>query len=46
VTLNRAIAANAPRPVVDRVFDFDDAQAAFRYFEEGTRVGKVVIRHG
>jgi NADPH:quinone reductase-like Zn-dependent oxidoreductase len=46
VRMNRAIAANALRPVIDRVFDFGDAPAAFQHFEEGTRVGKVVIRHG
>jgi NADPH:quinone reductase-like Zn-dependent oxidoreductase len=44
--MNRAIEYHGTRPVIDRVFDFDDARAAFDYFEHGSRVGKVVIRHG
>jgi NADPH:quinone reductase-like Zn-dependent oxidoreductase len=43
--MNRAIAANALRPVIDRVFEFNAAREAFQHFEEGTRIGKVVIRH-
>ena len=34
------------RPVIDRVFEFDDAPAAFEYFTAGRHVGKVVIHHG
>lgn len=44
--MNRAIAFHALRPVIDRIFDFEDARAAFEYFEHGSRIGKVVIRHG
>jgi NADPH:quinone reductase-like Zn-dependent oxidoreductase len=43
--MNRAIAANALRPVIDRVFDFEEAPAAFEYFASARHVGKVVIRH-
>lgn len=43
--MNRAIAVNGLRPIIDRVFDFDAAKAAFEYFEHGSRIGKVVIRH-
>ena len=44
--MNRAIAAQKVRPVVDRVFDFDDAPAAFDYLHSGGgRIGKIVIRH-
>lgn len=46
VQMNRAIAANTLRPVVDRAFEFDAAGDAFQYFEEGSRIGKVVIRYG
>jgi NADPH:quinone reductase-like Zn-dependent oxidoreductase len=45
VAMNRAITANKMRPVIDRVFDFDDAPAAFRYYDEMRPFGKVVIRH-
>jgi NADPH:quinone reductase-like Zn-dependent oxidoreductase len=31
------------KPVVDRVFGFDEAQAAYRYMESGSHFGKVVI---
>ena len=33
------------RPVVDRVFPFEEAAAAFDYLESGNHLGKVVIKH-
>jgi NADPH:quinone reductase-like Zn-dependent oxidoreductase len=42
--MNRAIALNRLKPVVDRVFDFADAVAAFRHLDSGAHFGKVVIR--
>jgi NADPH:quinone reductase-like Zn-dependent oxidoreductase len=45
IAMNRAIAANRLRPVIDRTFDFDDVPAAFRYFEAAQPFGKVVITH-
>jgi NADPH:quinone reductase-like Zn-dependent oxidoreductase len=44
VEMNTAIEANGIRPVVDRVFAFDDALAAYRHQASGNFVGKVVIR--
>jgi NADPH:quinone reductase-like Zn-dependent oxidoreductase len=41
--MNRAIEANAIRPIVDRVFPFDDALAAFKAHAAGRFVGKIVI---
>ncbi|KAJ7128833.1 alcohol dehydrogenase superfamily protein [Mycena crocata] len=43
--MNKLISANveATRPVVDKVFHFDDAKAAFAYLESQAHVGKVVI---
>ena len=32
------------RPVVDRVFGFDDAPAAYRHLESGRAFGKIVVR--
>lgn len=32
------------KPLVDKVFSFDDAKAAFEYLESGNHVGKVVLR--
>jgi NADPH:quinone reductase-like Zn-dependent oxidoreductase len=45
VQMNRGIAANGVRPVIDCVFEFEAAREAFQHFEEGARIGKVVIRH-
>jgi NADPH:quinone reductase-like Zn-dependent oxidoreductase len=42
--MNRAIAANQLRPVIDRVFEFEDAVAALKHLESGAHFGKVVIR--
>lgn len=42
--LGRAIAQAGVRPVVDRVFEFDQAREAYAHLESGSHVGKVVIR--
>ncbi len=44
--LNRSVELHQIRPVIDRVFDFADAKAAYRHLEGQTHVGKVVIRIG
>jgi NADPH:quinone reductase-like Zn-dependent oxidoreductase len=41
--MNRAIALHKLRPVIDRVFPFADAVAAFKHLESGAHFGKVVI---
>jgi NADPH:quinone reductase-like Zn-dependent oxidoreductase len=43
-TMNRAIALHQLRPVIDRVFEFDQVPAALKYLESGAHFGKVVIR--
>jgi NADPH:quinone reductase-like Zn-dependent oxidoreductase len=42
--MNRAIAANAIKPVIDKVFSFAEAQAAYRHMAAGAHFGKIVIR--
>ncbi|WP_435020310.1 zinc-dependent alcohol dehydrogenase family protein [Tundrisphaera sp. TA3] len=42
-SMNRAIVANQIRPVIDRVFPFDQAPAAYAHLESGSHFGKVVI---
>jgi NADPH:quinone reductase-like Zn-dependent oxidoreductase len=42
--MNRAIALHKLRPVIDRVFGFDQAVDAFRHLESGSHFGKVCIR--
>ncbi len=42
--MNRAIAANKIRPVIDKVFGFDEVQAAYQHMASGTHFGKIVIR--
>ncbi len=44
VEMNTFIEASGIRPVVDTVFAFDDALAAYRHQASGNFVGKVVIR--
>ncbi|MFX8020257.1 zinc-binding dehydrogenase [Acinetobacter baumannii] len=34
------------RPVVDRVFGFDEVPAAYDYLQSGRHFGKVVVRVG
>jgi NADPH:quinone reductase-like Zn-dependent oxidoreductase len=42
--MNRALAQREVHPVIDRVFDFGDAAAAYQYLESQEHFGKVVIR--
>ena len=42
--LNRALAVTQVRPIIDRVFNFDEARAAYEYLASGAHFGKVVIR--
>jgi len=42
--MNRAIAANKIKPVVDKVFSFGEVQAAYRHMASGAHFGKIVIR--
>jgi NADPH:quinone reductase-like Zn-dependent oxidoreductase len=42
--MNRAIAANGIKPVIDKVFGFDAVQAAYKHMASGAHVGKIVIR--
>lgn len=42
--MNAFIAKHRLKPVIDRVFPFDEAPAAFDYLESGSHFGKVVIR--
>jgi D-arabinose 1-dehydrogenase-like Zn-dependent alcohol dehydrogenase len=43
-TMNRAIAAHLMKPLIDRVFSFDEAKEAFSYFKKASKLGKVIIR--
>jgi len=42
--MNAFIAKHQLRPLIDRVFPFEQASAAFDYLESGSFVGKVVIQ--
>ena len=42
--LIRVVSATGLKPVIDRVFAFEDARAAFEHLEGGTHMGKIVIR--
>ena len=41
--MNRAIAANGLRPVIDRVFSFEQSAEALRYMQSAQHFGKIVI---
>jgi NADPH:quinone reductase-like Zn-dependent oxidoreductase len=42
--MNRAITANGTRPVVDRIYAFDEAREALKTMEKGSHFGKIVIQ--
>ena len=42
--MNRAIALHKLRPVIDKVFPFDQAAEAYKHLEGGSHFGKVVIK--
>jgi NADPH:quinone reductase-like Zn-dependent oxidoreductase len=44
--MNRALAVHQLRPVIDQVFDFEQAANAYRHLESGAHLGKVVIGVG
>ncbi|HEY4384787.1 MAG TPA: NAD(P)-dependent alcohol dehydrogenase [Ktedonobacteraceae bacterium] len=46
IAMNEAIAQSQLRPIIDRVFPFEDAKAAYRYYEEAQPLGKVIISQG
>ncbi|GAA3221889.1 NAD(P)-dependent alcohol dehydrogenase [Dactylosporangium siamense] len=43
VEMNDVIAAHELRPLIDRAFPFEEAPAAFRYYESANPLGKVII---
>jgi NADPH:quinone reductase-like Zn-dependent oxidoreductase len=42
-TMGRAIAVSGIKPIIDKVFPFDEAQAAYRHMASGAHFGKIVI---
>ena len=46
VDMLEAMASHAIRPVIDRVYDFAEANEALAYAARGEKIGKVVIRVG
>lgn len=44
--MNEVMAKHAIRPVVDRVFAFDEVKEAFTHLEGGGHFGKVVVKFG
>jgi len=46
MAMARAIEVNAIKPVVDKVFPFAEAPAAYRHMASGAHFGKIVIRVG
>lgn len=44
--LNETIAADGMRPVIDRVYNFEEASEALRYMASGSHFGKIIIKIG
>lgn len=44
--MNAAVGVNTMRPVVDQIFDFDNARSAFHALGSDQHFGKIVIRNG
>ena len=42
--MNRLIAANQIKPVIGKVFSFDEVPAAYEYIASQKHVGKVVVK--
>ena len=42
--MNKAMIVNNIEPVIDRVFEFEQAKEAYAHLKSGTHVGKIVIR--
>jgi NADPH:quinone reductase-like Zn-dependent oxidoreductase len=42
--MNRAIAVSVLKPIIDKVFRFDEARAAYRHLQSAQHFGKVVVR--
>jgi NADPH:quinone reductase-like Zn-dependent oxidoreductase len=42
--MNRAISLHEMRPIIDRVFGFEEARAAYQHMESGAHFGKIVLR--
>ncbi len=42
--MNRAISLHQMRPVIDRVFAFEEARDAYGHMERGAHFGKIVVR--
>ena len=42
--MNRAITVGAMKPVIDKVFSFDETPAAFRHMQSAQHFGKIVIQ--
>lgn len=45
VDMNAFIDSHKIKPIIDREFDFKDAEAAFAWMDTGSHFGKIVIRH-
>jgi NADPH:quinone reductase-like Zn-dependent oxidoreductase len=44
--MNRAISVNRLKPVIDKVFEFDEAREALQHMESASHFGKIVVRIG
>jgi NADPH:quinone reductase-like Zn-dependent oxidoreductase len=43
-SMNRAISLHGLKPVIDKIFGFDEVHAAFEWMASGSHFGKIVVR--
>jgi NADPH:quinone reductase-like Zn-dependent oxidoreductase len=43
-SMNRAIGVHRLRPIIDRVFPFEEVREALRHMENGAHFGKICVR--
>lgn len=44
-TMNRAISQNKIKPVIDKIFPFNEAKNAYQHLKSAAHFGKIVIQH-
>jgi NADPH:quinone reductase-like Zn-dependent oxidoreductase len=42
--MNRAVTESKLKPVIDKIFAFDQVPEALKYFQSGSHFGKIVVQ--
>jgi NADPH:quinone reductase-like Zn-dependent oxidoreductase len=44
IEMNRAFETGGVRPIIDKVFQFEQLREAYEYVQSGKHIGKVVVK--